>query len=173
MKLILAAGAALTLSACATQQNMEWAKIREGGMDLSQAIARCDYEATAATQGTDYSFRTSLGQELDRAIRKNDLERKCMAANGFALVPRRTAEQAASDAKYRELDRQLAQAKENRAKVRAELTAAPAAANAMDLSHQIAQWNLKVRDLETDLGYMKSEPISTDPASTETVGASR
>ena len=62
---------------------------REGATidNYNSDIARCDYETSAATQGTDYSYRTILGQEFDRASRKNDLMKKCMLAKGWKVMP--------------------------------------------------------------------------------------
>jgi hypothetical protein len=51
--------------------------------DYNKDVARCDYEASLATQNTDYNYRTIIGQELDRANRKNDLILKCMIAYGW------------------------------------------------------------------------------------------
>lgn len=73
------------LAGCATQQPMIFDKEGATQAEYDQAWARCDYETSAATQGTDYSFNTILGQELDRAMRKRDLIVKCMAAHGFRL----------------------------------------------------------------------------------------
>lgn len=58
-------------------------------------IATCDYETSAATQGTDPSLRSIFGQELDRANRKNDLMLKCMLAKGWKATraPRSEAAQ--------------------------------------------------------------------------------
>lgn len=151
------------LSGCGAQQgNLEWAKSRESGMSLSEATARCDYETTAATQGTDYSFRSSLGQELDRAIRKRDLEQKCMAANGFVLVPRRSEEQKASASYYRQLDDQLAEAKKARAQAYDAFRAAPDPAAAAALKPAVISGNARVSNLEEQLGYVKSKPMEID-----------
>jgi len=83
----------ISLVGCAAREPMQWTKVRGDAQDLVQVTARCDYETTAATQGTDYSFRSSFGQELDRAIRKRDLEQRCMLANGYALQPVRAFHQ--------------------------------------------------------------------------------
>ena len=55
--------------------------------DYNRDVATCDYEASAATQSTDYSLGSILGQELDRANRKNDLMFKCMEAKGWKKTP--------------------------------------------------------------------------------------
>lgn len=62
---------------------------REGATldDYNSDIARCDYETSAATQGTDPGLRTVVGQEFDRASRKNDLMKKCMLARGWRIAP--------------------------------------------------------------------------------------
>lgn len=84
MRVILLAAAAALITGCAAQQPLVWDRVWPGDADLSQDLARCDYESTAATQATDYSFRSGLGQELDRAIRKRDLGMLCMKSKGWA-----------------------------------------------------------------------------------------
>ena len=74
------AAAALAVAGCATPPPDAWTK--QGG-DLVADMARCEYEAAAATQGTDPAMRTIIGQELDRAIRRKELSRMCMTAKGW------------------------------------------------------------------------------------------
>jgi hypothetical protein len=74
------AAASLALAGCASPAPDTWTK--EAG-DLSADMARCEYEAAAATQGTDPAMRTIIGQELDRAIRRKELARMCMTAKGW------------------------------------------------------------------------------------------
>jgi hypothetical protein len=64
---------------------MVWDKAGATQADYDRSWAKCDYETSAATQNTDYGFRTVFGQELDRAMRKRDLVVKCMTAEGFTL----------------------------------------------------------------------------------------
>lgn len=71
------------LSGCAAPKPVIWNRPGATQAEFNQDAARCDYETSAATQGTDYSFRTIFGQELDRAIRKKDLIGKCMVARGW------------------------------------------------------------------------------------------
>ncbi len=51
--------------------------------DIAKDKAQCDYETSAATQTTDYGYRTIFGQELDRALRKRELMQKCLIARGY------------------------------------------------------------------------------------------
>ena len=51
--------------------------------DFDLDKAKCDSETSAATQTTDYGYRTIFGQELDRALRKGELMKKCMLAKGY------------------------------------------------------------------------------------------
>lgn len=166
MKRLSLFAAVLAITGCVTNPPMEWVQTRGGGMDLDQAIARCDYESSAATQGTDYSLRTSFGQELDRAIRKNNLQRQCMAANGYVQRPIRQQVERAPQGPYDELQ----QAKQQRAQIRSALTASPTGENAARWSREIALLNIKVGNLERQLGHALSEPVSTDPAVTEVAG---
>ena len=80
--------AAMVLAACAAPQpRWQWVKPGATQAEFDQHRAQCDYETSAATQGTDYTLRTSFGQELDRALRKNDLMVKCMIAKGYRQEP--------------------------------------------------------------------------------------
>lgn len=82
MKEILIAAATLSLAACAVPQT-NWSKPGASAADFEQDKLQCDYEATSATQRTDYSYGTLVGQELDRANRKLTLMQKCLAARGW------------------------------------------------------------------------------------------
>lgn len=84
MKQIMILALGLVLTACATQQRIVWNKPGAVEADYNRDIAQCDYETSASTQGTDYSYRSTLGQEIDRAMRKNDLLKKCMVARGWS-----------------------------------------------------------------------------------------
>lgn len=82
---LLLAGA---LAGCAAPQKpLTWYKDGVTERDFQQAQAQCEYEVSVATQGTDYSFRTVIGQEMDRAMRQRDLGTKCMQAKGYRLTP--------------------------------------------------------------------------------------
>lgn len=83
MRLLIAA-AVMVLAGCAAPQKVMLYK--DGGTDAEykQALAQCEYEVSAVTQGTDYSYHSMLGQELDRTSRQRDLGLKCMAARGWA-----------------------------------------------------------------------------------------
>jgi hypothetical protein len=88
---ILILALALTLTACATQQPTRWSKPGALEADYNRDVAQCDYETSASTQGTDYSYRTVIGQEIDRAMRKNELLKKCMVARGWSASTSSTA----------------------------------------------------------------------------------
>lgn len=79
--------AAALLAGCATQPAWQWVKPGATQADFDQHKAQCDYETSAATQATDYTLRTTFGQELDRAMRKDDLMVKCMVAKGYRQEP--------------------------------------------------------------------------------------
>jgi hypothetical protein len=83
MRLAALAVAALLAGCSTTQPNWHWIKPGATQAEFDQHKAQCDYETSAATQGTDYGFRTILGQELDRSTRKRDLFMKCMTAKGY------------------------------------------------------------------------------------------
>jgi hypothetical protein len=53
--------------------------------------AQCDYESTASTQTVDYGYRSKLGQEIDRADRRNELRKLCMKARGYTWGPAQPA----------------------------------------------------------------------------------
>lgn len=87
MKTIIAIALTLALSACAAPPPMHYVSnsYAAGGISVGQAQDKCNYETSAATQSTDYSYRSMFGQELDRALRKRDLMEMCMKAQGFVL----------------------------------------------------------------------------------------
>lgn len=85
-KILIPAIAVALIAGCAAQQQTAWVRAWPGGNSLQQDSAQCDYETSAATQTTDYGFKTMFGQELDRAVRKNDLAVQCMRAKGWTRV---------------------------------------------------------------------------------------
>ena len=76
---------ALTSVACAPMYI--WVHPSGDQTQLDRDSAQCEYEATAATQQIDYSYRTTFGQELDRAIRRNEIGVLCMKAKGYSQRP--------------------------------------------------------------------------------------
>lgn len=84
MKRSLAIVALLAMFGCAAQPQYQWIHPTADQAQFQKDVAQCDYETSAATQGTDYSYRTIFGQELDRSMRKNDLAVKCMVAKGYS-----------------------------------------------------------------------------------------
>lgn len=162
-RLATVASTALMLLAGCAGPSYTWAPLPGSTVNMSQAEARCDYEATAATQGTNYSMRSSLGQELDREMRKQDLLERCMRANGFQKVSAGAARsQAAYDQAQQPIRLELQRAKEERANARARLSANPGSPDAAALRREIAAANERVADLERKAGYMTTPPTSTD-----------
>ena len=52
--------------------------------EFSADAAKCDYEATASTQTTAAGMRSIVGEELDRVLRKRDLMKRCLVAQGWS-----------------------------------------------------------------------------------------
>lgn len=83
---VIALSIAVLLSGCAAvNEPLVFDKPGATQTDFNQAWARCDYQTSAATTATDYTYATIIGQELDRATRKRELTIKCMTAEGFTL----------------------------------------------------------------------------------------
>jgi hypothetical protein len=76
--------AALSLAACALPPGKPWEKSGAGMADRQEALADCEFKATAATQQTDPTLRTGLAAEIDRGMRKTDLMRLCMRSKGWS-----------------------------------------------------------------------------------------
>lgn len=156
------AGVVTVLAGCVAPQPMEWARVRADAPDLQQALARCEYETRAATQVTDYSFRSVIGQELDRASRRNELMGLCMRAQGFTQQPQRSVPTGPLS-KWDELETQWLEASATRSSLRMSLTANPRAPDAAQKSAQIEELNGRVAELERQLSYARSRPMSSDP----------
>src|SRR5439155_13905673 len=92
------------LAGCAAPGQFAWVPLPGTTVSYDRAEARCDYETSAATQTTDYSFRSSLGRELDRALRKRDLTDKCMRAQGFQKVDVSVSNAPAADPRWKILE---------------------------------------------------------------------
>lgn len=82
--LVLAVLAVILFAGCATYQPQRtFSKDGATQGDLDRDIARCQYEAVAATQNTAPGLRTIIGQEIERARRQSDLIVLCLTANGW------------------------------------------------------------------------------------------
>lgn len=75
------------LMGCATQPANNWIHPTADRAQFNKDRAQCDYETSAATQQTDYSYRSIFGQELDRSMRKSSLYDLCMKAKGYIPSP--------------------------------------------------------------------------------------
>lgn len=160
IRMCASAAAVAVLSACAPLQT-EWVRARVDAPDLQQSLAKCQYETTAATQGTDYSFRSVIGQELDRASRRNELMTLCMRAQGF--TQRVHSGGARWFANRDDLKMRWAEADAVRSGLRTNLTANPTAPDAAQKSARIAELNQRVAELEKQLDLDPSQAVSTDP----------
>jgi hypothetical protein len=91
MKTVPLIALAATIAGCTAppqQPQIMWNK--PGGATQAEfelARDQCIYEITAATQQVDRSYRTGIGQEIDRNLRQRDLAIKCMRAKGFREQP--------------------------------------------------------------------------------------
>lgn len=74
---------AISLAGCVSS-NTVWLKPGANESDFQRDKNQCAYEAAAATQNTDYSYRTVIGQALDQSMRRNDLAVLCMRAKGWS-----------------------------------------------------------------------------------------
>lgn len=81
--IVRAAVLVLLIPGCAVQPRYEWIHPTGDRAQFDKDRAQCEYESTAATQQTDYSYRSSFGQELDKAMRRGDLGVLCMKAKGY------------------------------------------------------------------------------------------
>ncbi|WP_295986396.1 hypothetical protein [uncultured Variovorax sp.] len=157
---VLVGGTAVVLVGCAGP-GYSWVPMPGNSGSLAQSEARCDYETSAATQATDYSLRTSFGQELDRAIRKNDLYEKCMRAQGFQKMSS-ASNIPPADPRWKVLEDDWSALIARRQQAREQLTREPNSPAAEDLRGEIQSLNVRIRDLERKLSYAPSNPVSTD-----------
>lgn len=152
---------AITALAGCAGAGYSWVPMPGNSGSFAQADARCDYETSSSTQGTDYRYRTVFGQELDRALRKSDLYEKCMRVQGFQKVSN-SISQTPANPKWKILEDDWAASKERRQQLRVQLTSNPTTANAEEVRAEIQSLNVRVRELERKLSYAPSQPVSTD-----------
>lgn len=150
------------LSGCTAPGQYAWIPLAGTTMSYDRAEARCDYETSAATQGTDYSYRSSLGQELDRALRKRDLTDKCMRAQGFQKVDASVSDAPPADPRWKVLEDDWQVSRERRRALREHLTANPMSTDAAETRAEIQSLNARVADLERKLSYAATAPTSID-----------
>lgn len=150
------------LTGCAAPGQFAWVPLPGTTISYDRAEARCDYETSAATQGTDYTYRTSLGRELDRALRKRDLAEKCMRAQGFRKVDVSAASSPPADPRWKVMEDDWQASRARRQALREQLTANPTAADAAETRSEIRSLNARVSDLERKLSYAPTTPVSID-----------
>lgn len=150
------------LAGCAAPGQFAWVPLPGTTISYDRAEARCDYETSAATQGTDYSYRTSLGRELDRALRKRDLTEKCMRAQGFQKIDVSASASPPADPRWKIMEDDWQASRARRQALREQLTANPTAADASDTREEIRSLNARVSELERKLSYAPSAPTSID-----------
>lgn len=81
------AGLAVIVAAAGCAPRYIWIHPSADRAQFDRDKAQCEYEAATATQQTDYSYRTSFGQELDRAVRRGEIGALCMKAKGYSQRP--------------------------------------------------------------------------------------
>lgn len=74
----------VVLSGCAAPKPITYDKPGATQADFDQDQRFCKYDVQKSTQTTDPSYRTVIGQEMDRAMRQRDLMRSCMESKGYS-----------------------------------------------------------------------------------------
>jgi hypothetical protein len=82
--LLIASLSAGILAGCAHQQ--VWTKRGLNQNDFDRDLARCEREASSATQIVHYAYATGLEQGLDRSMARENLIKKCMRSKGYTLT---------------------------------------------------------------------------------------
>lgn len=84
MKATLAASLlACFLAGCAAPKPPVWDKPGATQEQFDADRRYCEFEVMKATQTTDTSYRTVVGQELDRSMRQRELALSCMRSRGY------------------------------------------------------------------------------------------
>ena len=156
-------GVALTsiLIGCATDPPiLSWKAVRDDATPMVSAVDRCQYETASATQVPDYSVGAML-RDVDQKQRRFDLMVLCMRAQGYEASTVSEGIGPQSQATWKQLEKDLTDAKQERAQAREMLVANPSRPNAAYLSQRIHQLNAEVRSLEIKLSYSLTPPVST------------
>ena len=83
MKFLVLMPVVLLMACAAPKQSQAWYKSGATANDTTTANAKCDYESSAATQSINTAYRSMFGQEMERAMRKAELHKQCMTAQGY------------------------------------------------------------------------------------------
>lgn len=83
MLFLLAICSATFFGGCAKQK--VWMKNGLNQEEFDGDRARCEREASSATQIIDYANSTDLERGLDRSMAKDNLIKKCMYSKGYKL----------------------------------------------------------------------------------------
>lgn len=73
----------VTLAACAAPRPVVWYKSGADQAQFEKDRLECEYEAMKSVQTYDPSMRTMIGQELDLAMRRSDLQAMCLRVRGY------------------------------------------------------------------------------------------
>lgn len=152
----------IALGGCAAGPSYYWSATAAATLSLQQATDRCDYETSAATQSTDYSFRTSFGQELDRAMRKDALMIKCMRAQGFQQVSIAPGKKLEDSPHWKVLESDWEASIARRKAVAAQASNETDPSKREELKEEVKSLNSRIRDLERKLSYAPSAPVTLD-----------
>ncbi len=82
--LLLASLCTVFFVGCAQQQ--VWTKRGLNQNDFDRDLARCEREASSATQIIHYAHASELEQGLDRSMTRENLIKKCMRSKGYTLT---------------------------------------------------------------------------------------
>jgi hypothetical protein len=74
----------ILLSGCAVGSPVNYSKSGATNDDFLKDQRECKYDAIKSSQGTDNSLSTMVGQEIDRAMRRNTLMKECMSSRGYS-----------------------------------------------------------------------------------------
>lgn len=152
----------IVLAGCAVGPSYYWSATPGATLSLQQATDRCDYETSAATQSTDYSFRTSFGQELDRAMRKDALMIKCMRAQGFQQVTVSPAKKLEDSPHWKVLESDWEASVARRKVVAEQASTETDPSRREELRDEVKSLNSRIRELEKKLSYAPSAPVTID-----------
>ncbi|WP_304350098.1 hypothetical protein [Comamonas testosteroni] len=135
-----------------------WKPSRADAAPSDQAIARCEYETTSATQTPDYTV-ASIWRGVDQKQRRFDLMVLCMRVQGYEASTVSEGIGPQSEATWKQLEKDWADARAERSQARDMLLANPKGTNSEYLRQRIQQLNTEVRNLEIKLSYNLSPPV--------------
>ena len=83
MKSLMLIALTVAFAGCATSAQPRYSKLGGSPAQFDTDKRECEYEALKAVQSYDPGMKSIFGQELDLALRRNEVTKQCLMVRGY------------------------------------------------------------------------------------------